>query len=68
VLATTIIGSGMAMLDGTIVHVPAPGICADLHAFGRRLQWIVDGYLLSWRAWFLVAGSLVPVYGRAGST
>ncbi|HEX9338758.1 MAG TPA: MFS transporter, partial [Pseudonocardiaceae bacterium] len=47
VLATTIIGSGMAMLDGTIVNVALPRIGRDLHASVAGLQWIVDGYLLS---------------------
>jgi EmrB/QacA subfamily drug resistance transporter len=64
VLATTIIGSGMAMLDGTIVNVALPRIGADLHASVAGLQWIVDGYLLSLAGLVLVAGSLGDRYGR----
>jgi EmrB/QacA subfamily drug resistance transporter len=64
VLATTIIGSGMAMLDGTIVNVALPRIGTDLHASVAGLQWIVDGYLLSLAGLVLVAGSLGDRYGR----
>ena len=64
VLATTIIGSGMAMLDGTIVNVALPRIGRDLHASVADLQWIVDGYLLSLAGLVLVAGSLGDRYGR----
>jgi EmrB/QacA subfamily drug resistance transporter len=64
VLATTIIGSGMAMLDGTIVNVALPRIGHDLHASVAGLQWIVDGYLLSLAGLVLVAGSLGDRYGR----
>jgi EmrB/QacA subfamily drug resistance transporter len=64
VLATTIIGSGMAMLDGTIVNVALPRIGNDLHASVAGLQWIVDGYLLSLAGLVLVAGSLGDRYGR----
>ncbi len=64
VLATTIIGSGMAMLDGTIVNVALPRIGRDLHASVAGLQWIVDGYLLSLAGLVLIAGSLGDRYGR----
>jgi EmrB/QacA subfamily drug resistance transporter len=64
VLATTIVGSGMAMLDGTIVNVALPRIGTDLHASVAGLQWIVDGYLLSLAGLVLVAGSLGDRYGR----
>lgn len=64
VLATTIIGSGMAMLDGTIVNVALPRIGNDLHASVAGLQWIVDGYLLSLAGLVLIAGALGDRYGR----
>jgi EmrB/QacA subfamily drug resistance transporter len=64
VLTTTIIGSGMAMLDGTIVNVALPRIGRDLHASVAGLQWIVDGYLLSLAGLVLIAGSLGDRYGR----
>lgn len=64
VLATTILGSGMAMLDGTIVNVALPRIGAELHASVAGLQWILDGYLLALAALILIAGSLGDRYGR----
>ncbi|MGW3999353.1 MFS transporter [Amycolatopsis sp. NPDC004772] len=63
-LATTILGSGMAMLDGTIVNVALPRIGAELNASVAGLQWILDGYMLALAALILVAGSLGDRYGR----
>ncbi|WP_037361917.1 MFS transporter [Amycolatopsis orientalis] len=64
VLWTTILGSGMAMLDGTIVNVALPRIGEELGASVAGLQWILDGYLLALAALILVAGSLGDRYGR----
>ncbi|HEY0806064.1 MAG TPA: MFS transporter [Pseudonocardiaceae bacterium] len=64
ILATTIIGSGMAMLDSTIVNVALPRIGRDLHASVAGLQWIIDGYLLALAGLVLIAGSLGDRYGR----
>ncbi len=64
VLATTILGSGMAMLDGSIVNVALPRIGAELDASVAGLQWILDGYLLALAALILIAGSLGDRFGR----
>jgi EmrB/QacA subfamily drug resistance transporter len=64
VLATTILGSGMAMLDGSIVNVALPRIGAELGASVAGLQWILDGYLLALASLILVAGSLGDRFGR----
>ncbi|GAA3460112.1 MFS transporter [Saccharothrix longispora] len=64
VLATTILGSGLAMLDSTIVNVALPHIGAELGSSVAGLQWVLDGYLLSLAALVLVAGSLGDRYGR----
>ncbi len=64
VLATTILGSGMAMLDGSVVNVALPRIGAELGASVAGLQWILDGYLLALASLILVAGSLGDRYGR----
>src|SRR5579875_2081121 len=64
VLTTTILGSGLAMMDGTIVNVALPRIGAELHASVVGLQWTVDGYLLTLAALILIAGSLGDRYGR----
>jgi EmrB/QacA subfamily drug resistance transporter len=64
VLATTILGSGMAMIDGTIVNVALPRIGGELNASIADLQWVINGYMLSLAALILVAGSLGDHYGR----
>nr|WP_042190853.1 MFS transporter [Kibdelosporangium sp. MJ126-NF4]CEL19643.1 putative transmembrane efflux protein [Kibdelosporangium sp. MJ126-NF4]CTQ94557.1 putative transmembrane efflux protein [Kibdelosporangium sp. MJ126-NF4] len=64
VLATTIMASGMAMLDGTVVNVALPRIGKELDASVAGLQWILDGYLLSLASLILIAGSLGDRYGR----
>jgi EmrB/QacA subfamily drug resistance transporter len=64
VLWTTILGSGMAMLDGSVVNVALPRIGEELQASVAGLQWILDGYLLALAALILVAGSLGDRYGR----
>ncbi len=64
VLATTILGSGMAMLDSTIVNIALPSIGAELEASVAGLQWILDGYLLALASLILIAGSLGDRYGR----
>ncbi|MBP2475088.1 EmrB/QacA subfamily drug resistance transporter [Crossiella equi] len=64
VLATTILGSGMAMLDGTVVNVALPAIGGELGASVSGLQWILDGYLLALASLILIAGTLGDRYGR----
>ena len=64
VLAATIAGAGLAMLDSTIVNVALPVVGEDLGASIAGLQWILNGYLLSLAALVLVAGSLGDRYGR----
>jgi EmrB/QacA subfamily drug resistance transporter len=64
VLLATISGSGMAMLDATVVNVALPSIGRDLHASFRSLQWIVNAYTLSLAALILLAGALGDHFGR----
>lgn len=64
VLITTILGSGMAFLDSTIINVALPRIGDELNASVSDLQWILDGYMLSLAALILIAGSLGDRYGR----
>lgn len=51
-------------LDVTIVNVALPSLSTELHAGTRGLQWIVDGFNLSFAALVLAAGSLSDRYGR----
>jgi EmrB/QacA subfamily drug resistance transporter len=63
-LATVILGSGIALLDGTVVNIAARTIGSDLDADLADLQWILNGYLLSLAALILVGGSLGDRLGR----
>src|SRR5262249_15487727 len=64
VLLATILGSGMAMLDATVVNIALPAIGRDLHASFRTLQWTVNAYSLSLAALILLAGALGDHFGR----
>jgi EmrB/QacA subfamily drug resistance transporter len=64
VVIATVLGSGIAFLDGTVVNVALPTIGRDLHAGIRELQWILDGYLVTLSALLLLGGSLGDLYGR----
>ncbi len=63
-LAATALGSGMAMLDGTVVNVALPRIGRDLHASIAALQWTVNAYLLTLAGLILLGGSLGDRFGR----
>jgi EmrB/QacA subfamily drug resistance transporter len=64
VLAVTVLGSGMAFLDGTVVNVALPDIGRDLNASTATLQWVLNGYLLTLASLILLGGSLGDRYGR----
>lgn len=64
VVAATVLGSGIAFLDATVVSVALPAIDADLDAGLSGLQWTVDGYLLTLSAFLLLGGSLGDLFGR----
>jgi EmrB/QacA subfamily drug resistance transporter len=63
VLAATL-GSGMALLDGTVVNVALKTIGKDLGASLAQLQWITNGYLLMLASLILLGGSLGDRVGR----
>src|SRR6185437_3677457 len=63
-LTATIIGSGMAVLDGFVVTLALPRIGADLHSSLSDFQWIVDGFLLSLSSLILIGGALGDIIGR----
>jgi len=63
VLAATL-GSGMALLDGSVVTVALRSIGTDLDASLAELQWINNGYLLTLASLILLGGSLGDRFGR----
>ena len=64
VLAATVLGSGIAFLDSTVVTVALPHIGRDLDASLAGLQWTVNGYTLALAGLLLLAGSLGDLLGR----
>jgi EmrB/QacA subfamily drug resistance transporter len=64
VIAATVLGSGIAFLDGTVVNVALPAIGRNLHAGVAGLQWTVDAYLITLTALMLLGGSLGDLFGR----
>lgn len=64
VLAATILGSGMAFLDGTAVNVALPALQAGLGATVADVQWVVEAYALFLSALLLVGGSFGDRFGR----
>jgi len=63
-LTATVLGSGVAFLDGTVVNVALPAIGRDLGADLAGLQWTITGYALTLAALILLGGSLGDRYGR----
>jgi len=64
VLLATVLGSGVAFLDGTIVNVALPAIADDLDAGLGDLQWVLNAYLVTLSAFVLLGGSLGDRFGR----
>ncbi len=64
VVAAATLGSGLTLLDGTVVNVALKTIGEDLDASLADLQWITNGYLLSMASLILLGGALGDRFGR----
>jgi EmrB/QacA subfamily drug resistance transporter len=64
VLATCILASSLAFVDGSVVNVGLPAIGASLHAGGAGLSSVINGYLLPLSALLLIGGACGDRYGR----
>ena len=64
VVLTTVLGSGMAMLDSTVVNVALPRLGDALDADMSGLQWTINAYTLTLAGLILLGGSLGDRYGR----
>ena len=63
-LLATVLGSGIVMIDGTVVNVALPHIGADLGSGFGGLQWVVNAYTLSLASLILLGGSFGDHFGR----
>src|SRR4029077_15554983 len=64
ILAAAILGSSMALIDGTAVNVALPALQQNLHATSVDAQWVVESYALFLAALLLVGGSMGDRFGR----
>ncbi|WP_109505240.1 MFS transporter [Nocardioides speluncae] len=64
VVGAATLGSGLTLLDGTVVNVALRTIGDDLDAGMAELQWINNGYLLTMASLILLGGSLGDRFGR----
>jgi EmrB/QacA subfamily drug resistance transporter len=64
VLATTVLGSSLAFIDGSVVHVALADMQRDLGATVGDLQWIANSYMLCLGALLLLGGALGDRIGR----
>jgi EmrB/QacA subfamily drug resistance transporter len=64
VVAATVLGSGMAALDATVVGIALPRIGKEFHTGVSSLQWVVTAYTLTLAAFLLLGGTLGDHFGR----
>lgn len=64
IVAAATLGSGLTVLDGTVVNVALRTMGDDLDASLSQLQWITNGYLLSMASLILLGGALGDRLGR----
>lgn len=63
-LVAVLFGQLMIVLDTTIVNVALPAIQSDLHFAQSSLTWVINGYLITFGSFLLVAGRLGDLVGR----
>ncbi|NEA27221.1 MFS transporter, partial [Actinomadura bangladeshensis] len=64
ILLATVLGSGVALLDSTVVNVALPALGRDLGADMSGLQWTINAYTLTLAGFILLGGSLGDRFGR----
>jgi EmrB/QacA subfamily drug resistance transporter len=63
-LAVLCLGQLMMVLDATIVNVALPSIQHDLHFSQGNLTWVMNGYLITFGGFLLLAGRMGDLVGR----
>jgi hypothetical protein len=67
-LFVTAAGSGLVLLEATVVNVALPALERSLAASLAGLQWTVNAFTLTLSALILLGGALGDRFGRGGST
>jgi EmrB/QacA subfamily drug resistance transporter len=63
-LGVLCLGQLMMVLDATIVNVALPAIQRDLHFNQSNLTWVMNGYLITFGGFLLLAGRMGDLVGR----
>jgi EmrB/QacA subfamily drug resistance transporter len=63
-LVVVCFGQLMIVLDSTIVNVALPSIQHDLNFTQANLTWVVNGYMIAYGSFLLVAGRVGDLIGR----
>jgi EmrB/QacA subfamily drug resistance transporter len=63
-LAVLCLGQLMMVLDATIVNVALPSIQRELHFTQGNLTWVLNGYLITFGGFLLLAGRMGDLVGR----
>src|SRR4249919_2970737 len=63
-LGAVAFGLFMIMLDNTVVFVALSAIQSDLHISTSELEWVVNGYALTFAVLMLTGGKLADLFGR----
>ncbi|WP_327085235.1 MFS transporter [Nonomuraea sp. NBC_01738] len=64
ILTATVLGSGLAMLDSTVVNVALPALGKELGGGMAGLQWTINAYTLTLAGLILLGGSMGDRFGR----
>jgi|SRR5437016_31956 len=54
----------MDVLDASILNIALPSIRRDLHFSQQSLQWVVNGYILTYGGFLLLGGRVADLLGR----
>jgi EmrB/QacA subfamily drug resistance transporter len=54
----------MDILDASILNIALPSIKSDLGFSQQSLQWVIDGYILTYGGFLLLGGRLADLLGR----
>jgi EmrB/QacA subfamily drug resistance transporter len=63
-LGVLCLGQLMMVLDATIVNVALPSIQRELHFSQGNLTWVINGYLVTFGGFLLLAGRMGDLVGR----
>jgi EmrB/QacA subfamily drug resistance transporter len=64
VLATCILASSLAFIDGSVLNVALPAIGASFGAGTAEVQWVMNAFTLPLSALLLLGGAAGDLYGR----